>query len=212
MLLSVTAALACEPRLLASFEAPERPPAELTIAHTTGKLDGVRYVGAHVTFRSDSPVSAWERVLEHPELQDDWHPKELGTERVERIEGTNFYQRTRLTVLGAITIHRQLIVRIRWLESTPSALRTCWYAGDPATWPEAVAPLDDGAPWQRRGLGGWDIAALPEGGSRVSYQVWIDADWLPASLVSVAVSRTLPTLLGAFDARVAELARAASAP
>ncbi len=209
MLLATALALACEPNVLRSFEAPTEPPPELTIENTSALHDGVRYTGAHVTFRSASPVSAWERVLEHPELQDEWHPKELGTERVERIEGTDYYQRTRITVLGAITIHRQLIARIRWLEHVPSTLiRTCWYAGDPATWPDKTKELDDGSAWQRRGMGGWDIASLPDGGSRVSYQVWIDSEFVPPPLVSWAVSRTLPTLLTAFDGRAAELDKA----
>lgn len=209
MLLPVAAALACESDLLGRFHAPAEPPPELTIEHTSAVHDDVRFTGAHVTFRSASPVRAWERVLQHPELQDEWHPKELGTERVDRIEGTNFYQRTRITVLGAITIHRQLIARIQWLEHTAKQIRTCWYAGDPATWPEKIAPLDDGSTWQDHGLGGWDIAELPDGTSRVSYQVWIDSDFLPPALVSWAVSRTLPTLLNAFEQRVADLERAA---
>lgn len=212
LLLAATATWACEARLLSAFTAPTQPPAVQTIEHITGEIDGVRFTGAHVVFRSDSPVTAWERVLRHPELQDEWHPRELGTERVDLLQGTNFYQRTRITVLGAISIHRQLIAEIHWLESTAARLHTCWTAGDPARYADALTALDDGSTWQRRGLGGWDIAQLPGGGSRVSYQVWIDADIVPPALVSWAVSRTLPTLLGAFDARVADLEQVARAP
>lgn len=212
LIFAVATAWACEPSLLGAFTAPASPPSERTIEHTSKQVGGVRFTGAHVTFRSDSPVTAWERVLQHPELQDEWHPEELGTERVDRLVGTNFYQRTRITVLGAITIHRQLIAEIHWLESTPARLHTCWTAGDPARYTEPLKSLDDGSTWQKRGLGGWDIAQLPDGGSRVSYQVWIDSEILPPALVSWAVSRTLPTLLGAFDARVAQLERVARAP
>ena len=205
MLFVITAALACDPGLLATFPAPAAVPPAFKIVNTVGKLDGVRHLGAHVAFRSASPVSAWARMLAHPELQEEWHPKELGTERVDRIEGTDFYQRTRITVLGAITIHRQIIARIRWLKHTPAHLQTCWYAGDPAAWPEKIAPLDDGSTWQRRGLGAWDISQLPDGGSLVSYQVWMDADVVPPTVLTWALSRTVPTLLNAFDARAAAL-------
>ncbi|HND32583.1 MAG TPA: hypothetical protein PLA94_21455 [Myxococcota bacterium] len=217
MLFWIPVGLACEPLLLSRFQTPTEPPAERVIQTTTGSAGGANYVGAQVTFRSSSSPRDWQRVLEHPELQDEWHPKELGTERVERIQGTDFYQRTGISVLGTFTIRRQLIPRIRWLEMNDQILHTCWYAGNVEEFREKVKAWDDGSPWQERGYGGWTVRALAGGGSVVAYQVWVNADMVPSSFVSWAVTRTLPKLLGAFDARVAELAlvaagKAGSAP
>lgn len=200
MFVVVAAALACEPSLLGQFPVPSSPPSKLTVATSSASFAGARYTGAQVTFRSASPELAWQAVLEHPELQDDWHPRELGTEQVERIAGTNFYQRTAITVLG-LTIRRQLIAQVHWLEATQNQLRTCWDAGDPAAY--AVGRWDEGSTWQRHGFGGWTIRNLADGGALVAYQVWVDTNGVPAPLVSWGVTRTLPTLLNAFEARVA---------
>ncbi len=209
MLWMIPASLACEPALLSRFSAPTEAPAERQITTTTGTAAGASFVGAQVTFRSASSPRDWQRVLEHPELQDNWHPKELGTELVERIQGTDFYQRTGILVLGTFTIRRQILPRIRWLEMNDDILRTCWYAGNVEEFRDKVKAWDDGSPWQDRGYGGWTVRALAGGGSVVAYQVWVNSDMAPASFVSWGVSRTLPKLAGAFDARVAELARVA---
>jgi hypothetical protein len=210
MWLLVGIAAACETSLMSQFAHPTAPPPELHIETTTGPAGGTTYTGAQVTFRSASPPSAWRRVLQHPELQPQWHPPELGTEKVERIEGTDFFQRTNITVLGAFHVKRQLIARVHWLESTASLVHTCWNAGDPAEFADKVKAWDDGSTWQNRGFGGWTITALPTGGSLVEYQVWVAADLVPTPVVKWAVTRTLPTLLNAFEGRVADLeARAA---
>jgi hypothetical protein len=210
MLWMIPVSLACEPALLSRFPTPLEPPPERRIETTTGTAAGANFVGAQVTFRSDSSPRDWQRVLEHPELQDEWHPRELGTERVERIQGTDFYQRTGISILGTFTIRRQLIPRIRWLEMNDQILHTCWSAGSVEEFRDKVKAWDDGSPWQERGYGGWTVRALPGGGSAVAYQVWVNADMAPSSFVSWAVTRTLPKLLDAFDARVSELARLAA--
>lgn len=204
MLLVVSVALACEAAVMARLPVPTTPPPKLTVETATAAVDGATFTGAQVTVRSPEPVSAWTRVIEHPELQPTWHPKSLGTERVERLGGTNYYQRTAISVLG-FTVRRQVIAQIQWLASTPALLHTCWTAGDPAAYAEKVKPLDEGSTWQRHGFGGWTITSLPGGGSLVDYQVWVDTNGIPAALVSWGVSRTLPTLLGAFEARVESL-------
>lgn len=201
---------ACEPTLLSQFTTPSAPPSELTIETGRARFEGDVYTGALVTFRSASPESAWQEVLSHPELQDEWHPKELGTEKVERIVATNFYQRTAISVLG-FTIRRQLIAQVRWIEATRTRLRTCWTAGDPAAYD--LRDWDNGTPWQRHGYGSWTITNLPEGGASVAYQVWVDTNGVPSGLISWGVTRTLPTLLNGFEARAAELhARAPATP
>jgi hypothetical protein len=207
MLLVVSVALACESTVMARLPVPTTPPPKLTVETTTAALDGATYTGAQVSVRSPEPVTAWTRVIEHPELQPTWHPRSLGTERVERIEGTNYYQRTAISVLG-FTVRRQVIAQIRWLTSTPALLHTCWTAGDPTAYAEKVKAWDEGSTWQRHGFGGWTISSLPDGGSLVDYQVWVDTNGIPAALVSWGVSRTLPTLVGAFEARVQRLAAA----
>lgn len=204
----VAVALACEPTLLAQFTTPSAPPAELTVENARATVAGVTYSGAQVTFRSTSPERAWQAVLEHPELQDEWHPKELGTEQVERIAGTDFYQRTAISVLG-FTIRRQLIARVHWIEATPERLRTCWSAGDPTEFASRVQAWDVGSKWQRNGYGSWSITNLEDGGSIVAYQVWVDTNGIPTPLISWGVTRTLPTLLNAFEARADELSRRA---
>ena len=210
MLFALGAALACEPSLMGQFPVPAAPPPKLTVETTSGKYAENTYTGAQVTMRSASPVPAWTAVLEHPERQDEWHPKELGTERVERVEGTDFFQRTAISVLG-FTVRRQVIARVHWLESTVDRLHTCWSAGVPAEFARRVQAWDDGSTWQEHGFGGWTITGLPGGGSAVSYQVWVDTNGIPAPLVAWGVSRTLPTLLGAFEAHVAELYAASGA-
>lgn len=204
-LLAMHAAFACDPAPMSRFAQVHTPPSAMQIETTTAREGGVNYTGARVAFRSASPVLAWRRVLQHPELQDEWHPKELGTERVERIEGTDFFQRTNITVLGAIHIRRQLIARVSWLESTPDLLHTCWKAGSPDAFAARVHAWDDGSTYTEQGFGGWTITTLPEGGALVDYQVWVASDLVPSSLVKLAITRTLPTLLGAFEARVAAL-------
>ncbi len=198
------AAFACEPSLMSRFASPAAPPAELTVQSATAKYAGNTYVGAQVTMASRSAPAAWTRVLEHPELQDDWHPMELGTERVERIEGTDFYHRTGISVLG-FTIRRQVIARVHWITTTSERMQSCWSAGEPAAFAARVAAWEQGSTWQEHGYGGWIITAEPGGGSLVDYQVWVESRGIPTPLISWGINRTLPTLLGAFEVHVAEL-------
>ncbi len=204
LLALLAAASACEPSLLSRFASPSVPPLALTVLSATAENAGGTYVGAQVTMASRSPPAAWTRVLEHPELQDDWHPKALGTERVERIEGTDFYQRTGISVLG-FTIRRQIIARVHWITTTAERMQSCWYAGEPAAFAARVAAYEEGSTWQEHGYGGWTISGQPGGGSLVEYQVWVESRGIPSPLVSWGVKRTLPTLLDAFEVHVAEL-------
>lgn len=68
------------------------------------------------------PAAPRPRVLEHPELRDERHPEEFGTERVERID---FYQRTGVSVLG-FTVRRQIIARAHWITTTADRMQSCW--------------------------------------------------------------------------------------
>lgn len=204
LLVALAAALACEPSLMSRFASPVGGPSVPTITTMTAEHAGAAYVGAQLAMTSTSPVTAWTRVLLHPELQDEWHPEEVGTEQAERIEGTDFYQRTGISVLG-FTIRRQLIARVHWITSTSDRLHSCWSAGDPAAFASRVAAWEDGSPWQEHGYGGWTIVSRPGGGSVVDYQVWVASRGIPSPLVSWGVKRTLPALLGGFEARVADL-------
>ncbi|MFZ5478809.1 MAG: hypothetical protein ACOZNI_18700 [Myxococcota bacterium] len=206
MLLVAAAAFACDPALLARFSPPSDVTAEPVTERVVAEHAGTKLSGAQVAFRSAWPVRAWQAVLEHPELQETWHPPEFGTERVDLIEATDYYQRIGISILfGAVTVRRQVIVRIDWHERADDRLSNCWRAGVPEEWKARVAAWSDDSPWQRLGLGGWDIVANEGGGSRVAYQIWTEADLMPAPVTAWAMSRTLPNLMRAFEARVGQV-------
>ncbi len=162
--------------------------------------------GARAVLHSAYPPSAWVEVVLHPENQDEWHPAEIGTKRVERLDADHIFQQAVFRVLGGtIQIKRQIVVGIDWMTISDQKLRNCWYAADPDPYQSKIAPWVDDSPWQKIGYGGWEVDPMPGGGSRVSYQMWVEADILPASVMSWGMSRTLPTLMNAFEARVASL-------
>jgi hypothetical protein len=108
-------------------------------------------------------------------------------------------------VIVDVTASEQIVVGIDWMIISDQKLRNCWYADDSTPYQTAIAGWVDDSPWQKIGYGGWEVDPLPDGGSRVSYQMWVEAEILPASVMAWALSRTLPTLMNAFEARVASL-------
>ena len=101
-------------------------------------------------------------------------------------------------------MHRQAVIGLEWNASTPTHFASCWYIDRPDPFTARVASWVTDAPWQKVGMGGWDIVPMPEGGTRVSYQFWTEADLLPA-VEAWAMSRTLPNLIRAFDAQAATI-------
>lgn len=166
-------------------------------------VDGVALSGARIAFRSAHPVPAWEPVVTAPERQDDWQSPSLGLQRAERLDAGHVLQQMRFDVLmGAVRIERQVIVAIRWVERGADRLHNCWAAADPAPFREKIGAMDNDAPWVAHGAGGWEIHALPDGGTYVSYQFWTESGLVPPRVQAWAMARTLPDLMSAFDAEV----------
>lgn len=202
MLLAVSA-WACDDAMLARIPVPVEITAEPEVGHGSFVADDVRFAGARVTYRSAHPVAAWAPVLARPEDQDDWHPGEFGTRRVERLDPTTIYQQLDIRMLfGAVRIRRQTVVGITPLADGPSEIRNCWDILDPEPWRVAIAPYVDDTPFQRHGFGGWQIRALADGGTAVSYSLWADTGAMPAAVQSWAMSRTFPDLMRAFETYV----------
>lgn len=208
----VLPALACDDGVLGTLHGPDVPTPEVAVTiggATTARGEDV--AGALATFRSPFTVEDWYRVLARPEDQEKWHPAEIGTARVERLDPTHIFQQVDISALwGAVRVRRQIVVETDW-RSRIGRLESCWFADDPDTWRAEVAPWATDAPFQRLALGMWSVDPLPDGGTRVAYQFWAENGLVPAKLQSWAMSRTLPTLMHAFQDRVGELARAAGA-
>jgi hypothetical protein len=212
-MLFVMPAWACESAVLATLPVPTSVTSEPTILRGAAQLGGVEMAGTRVSFRSAHGIASWSRVLDRPEDQDDWAPAEFGTTRVERLDAHTLFQQLDLSLFfGAVHIHRQVVVAIRWLARSPERLENCWVAADPAPWHDRLARWLTDAPFQEHGFGGWTLSALPDGGTAVSYSLWADVGAWPPSVQSWAMSRTLPDLMRAFEAYVGTPAADAAAP
>ena len=193
----------CDPTLLSTLPIPTAIDATPTVARGAGKEGDIKMAGARVTYRSAHSLVEWAPVLERPEDQDAWHPPAFGTRRVERLDAATIYQQLEISLLfGAVTIRRQIVVGLEWKERSDAAIRNCWTALPPERWGDALAAWPDTAPFQRHGMGSWDLRALSDGGTSVSYTFWADAGAMPASVQAWAMSRTLPDLMRAFEAYV----------
>lgn len=212
LLASAGDAAACDDGVLRTLRGPSVPTPDVAVVMggaTTSR--GQAVAGALATFRSPFSVEDWYRVLSNPEDQDLWHPEEIGTSRVERLDPTHIFQQADISALfGAVHVRRQIVVETDWRVSA-GRLESCWFADDPDRWRAQVAPWATDAPFQRLALGMWRVDPLPEGGTRVAYQFWAENGVVPAKLQSWAMSRTLPTLMYAFQDRVGQMARAARA-
>lgn len=197
---------ACDAAVLNVIPSAVVQPGEQVIATGKTRAGGVDLAGARISFTSEMPVSAWAQVIAVPELVDDWQPKELGIRRSERVDDKHIFQQMDLTLLlGAVRIRRQAVAAIVPVERTPTRFRNCWWIVDPEPFKPAVAAWADDSTWNLNGIGGWDIQGLPDGGSWVSYQFWAEAKLVPPQVQAWAMSRTLPEVARAFDARVRSL-------
>ncbi len=203
--LLAAAAWACDAGVLSAIPAPPPDPDRPVVANGSYELNGVSLVGSLVTILSAEPLEAWKSVLAKPENQDEWHPAQFGTKRVERLGPGHVFQHMDLSVLwGAVHIRRHAIARIEWLESSDSRFHNCWQAEAPEPWLEKVAAwTEPEVEWNRIGYGGWLVDRRPEGGTQASYQFWIESRIMFPQLEAWASSRTLPDLMRAFDARAA---------
>lgn len=202
-MLLVATAWACDPAVLDSIPLPTVVTEKPLLTRGVTEAGGVKLAGARVSFRSAHPFADWMPVMDRPEDQDEWHPPAAGTRRVERLGPDLLFQQLDIRVVwGAVHSRRQVLVAIRTLARDEDELRNCWTAVDPAPYAARIAPWVDDAPFQRHGQGGWDLRALPDGGTYVSYSLWADTGAMPAPVQSWAMSRTLPELMAAFEAHV----------
>ncbi len=196
----------CDQAVLSTLAAPEATSSRPVMTSGRTMANGVELAGARVVMLSDHGLAAWERVLRSPETTDDWHPPSLGTRRVERLDGDHIFQQLDISILlGAVHIRRQIVVGSRWLEDTPTSLRNCWFAGDPARYAPQVAPWADDSPWETVTYGSWHVRPADEGRSWVSYQFWSPSKTLLPQIQAWAMSRTLPELVSAFETHVGEV-------
>jgi hypothetical protein len=202
-MLLVATAWACERAVLDQIPLPPVASERPVVARAATESHGVKLAGARVTFRSAHPFAKWVPVMDRPEDQDEWAPRSLGTRRVERLGPNALFQQLDIRVVwGAVHIRRQVLVALRSLVRNDHELRNCWSAVDPAPYAAQIAPWVDDTPFQRHGQGGWDLYALPDGGTYVSYTLWADTGAMPGPVQSWAMSRTLPELMAAFEAHV----------
>lgn len=206
-------AAACDTNLLSSIPIVDPGASDVLVtagrgvvhSPTAGGADVVM-AGARAVARSNWPVSYWQKVLASPETQDDWQPEEMGTRRVERLDAQHIFQQSLVKALGgAVSIRRQSVAEIHWQYQSNERLKNCWFASDPTPYLGATAAWADDSPWLLLGFGGWDVNPLPEGGTLVSYQMWVEASIIPSSMLSWAISRSMPNMMHVFDARVAEV-------
>ena len=202
---------ACDPGVMSTIPLTDPPPGQ-DVHVLTGKATvtppaaggaAVTMAGARVVFNSTHPVSWWRKVLTIPENQEEWHPADMGTLRVERLDPKHIFQQSHIRALGgAVNIRRQSVIEINWLSLSDQKLQNCWVAADPAPYMPVISKWVNDATWLRIGYGGWQADPTPTGGARISYQFWVEAELLPAGMVAWAMSRTLPDMVRIFDARV----------
>ncbi len=182
------------------------PAAERAPVVVTATVDG--RVGARVSLDTPREPAQWSAVLHRPEIADDWLPAALGVGRAELLAAGVIYQAIDVPLVGGLFhFRRQTVVGVDWL-ADGERVRTCWTALDSAPWQGTIAAWDTGATWQTAGqaMGGWDVTALPTGGSRASYQVWVDDQTVVPGVQEWAMSRTLPQMILAYAARVEAVA------
>lgn len=202
-------AAACDRAVLGALSPPPLDPSAPVVVTGSANQGEVRLVGARVVLRSSWGLAAWEAVLSRPEDEDEWLPATLGARRVERLDARHLFQQKELVALyGAVQVRRQGVMQVDWLERSDARIQSCWTVVDPTPWEATLSPwLWDGVAWLGAGLGGWDIQALPGGGSAVSYEAWTEAQGLPVALQSAAMTRLLPALMRAYEERVGAVQR-----
>lgn len=204
--------LDCDVHVLSTLSTPAVDASKPVITTGTAEAEGVGLAGANVVIRSTVGIAAWREVIRHPEIQDDWHPPEMGTKRVERLDPSHIYMQSDMSMLfGAVRIRRQAVVGIHWLAQADDHVENCWFVTDAAPYQEAIAAWPYDATFLTVGYGGWDIRPLPDGALSVSYQFWTEAKVLPSQVQAWAMSRTLPNLMRTFDARAASVEAAMKA-
>ncbi len=187
---------------------PPPPPDGDDPGVVTGRstFEGNAVVGGRFSLDSAHVPSAWREVLLDVESQDEWVPKKFGYQAVERIDAEHVYMRFDIGFLmNAVHVERQLVVR---LESgdVGGNFRTCWRMVDPAPFlPGLQGKVAPDVDWERSTTGWWEVTPQPDGTALVNYQWWSESGRVPAAIQRFGISRTLPDLLRAYEARIASV-------
>lgn len=206
MLSLIALSLACQSNVLSSIAVPAPEEDGVAVALGKARVGESDLAGVIGVYISDESIADWLRVLKVPENQEEWHPSEMGTKRVERVDPHHIYQQVEMSfALGAVQIRRQAVVEINWMSQTDSKLQNCWQLVEPTPFQPNVAAWVNDAPWQKVGMGGWNIYPLPDGRTFVSYQFWTESKLVPTSVQAWVMSKTLPNLMNAFEARVEKM-------
>lgn len=192
----------CDAAVDHALPSPDAVPGDPIIVTGRTASGGVDLSGARIVWLSQAPMSAWQKVLAHPELADDWSPPALGIQRVDRLDEGHIYQKNDFNLLGGLVrIQRQAVVAIRWEAATAERFANCWWVEDHGGWPVK----DDGSEFVEHGQGSWKVEAVP-GGSAVSYAFWAEARLVPPQIQAWVMSRILPEFSRAFEAHVRAVA------
>lgn len=205
LLLLVASASACDQPIFSSIAPPPVEEDGRGVATGEYNWDGRRMVGARLVKVSSYPVSAWKPVLAHGETQDDWMPAQFGYEDATLLDSSHMYLRFDIGFLmNAVRVQRQLVVQLQ-SSTRGEEYRTCWQMVDPTPFDAQIAALKTDAAWERSSAGWWEVTPRPEGGSLVTYQWWTEVSAMPVAIMRYGMSRTLPDLMDAFEARVGKV-------
>lgn len=206
LLVASLARAACEEPVFAFLPPPPLDERGRGVATGTALHDGAKVVGGRFALASRHPVEVWRTVLTEVDAQDEWLPERFGYEEAEWLDPSHMYMRFDIGFLfGSVRVRRQLVVEVL-TDDAPGRFRTCWRMVDPAPWLQLAAPYVADVPWERAITGWWEVTGQPDGTTLVGHQWWADSGRVPRSIVRFGITRTLPDLLQAFEARVGERA------
>lgn len=200
-------ATVCDDALFAVIPPPAPTDGGQGVATGTSTLDGKEVVGGRFSIDSAHPVDAWRKVLLEVESQDEWVPERFGYEIAEWIDAEYMYMRFDIGFLAnSIHVRRQLVVRVTSGE-VGGRFRTCWRMVDPAPHlPKIQGRVAADVDWERASTGWWEVTPEPDGTAVVHYQWWAESGKIPTSIQRFGLTRTIPDLMRAFEARVAQIA------
>lgn len=207
LLASVAPAFAvCDDPVFSLIPAPAPSGSDPGIATGTGALDGKEAVGGRFSLDSAYAPATWRKVLLEVDNQDVWVPKRFGYQVAEWIDPQFVYMRFDLGFLGnSIHVERQIVARVT-SGDVGDRFRTCWRMVDPAPHLAKIqGMIAADVDWERASAGWWEVTPQPDGTALVNYQWWAETGKIPVAIQKFGLSRALPDLLRAFEARVAEL-------
>lgn len=200
-------ATVCDEPLFAVIPPPPADDEGQGVATGTSTLDGKSAVGGRFSLDSRHPPDAWRKVLLEVESQDEWVPKRFGYELAEWIDPEHMYMRFDIGFLAnSVHVRRQLVVRVT-SGDVGDRFRTCWRMIDPTPHlPRIQAWVAEDVTWERASMGWWEVTPQRDERALVHYQWWAETGKIPVAIQRFGLSRTIPDLMRAFEARVGEIA------